>query len=120
MDGPAVVVVDDEPSILESLCDLLEFAGFRVLCLADPDQVAALSPAAHPSVFLIDVMLPGTSGVELARSLRANGFTQTPMVAMSASERMLQMADSSRLFQETISKPFDLDLVLQVVERYAG
>ena len=113
-----IVVVDDEPGILNLLRDLLELEGFGVMCFDRPEQLHSL--AANPSLFLIDIMLPGTSGIELAQQLRAEGFVDTPMVAMSASAFMVNAAKSTRLFQATLGKPFDVARLLELVEHYAG
>ena len=73
-----IVVVDDEPGVLEVVRDLLELEGYPVLCCDHPGQVVSVTEGTQPSLFLIDIMLPGTSGIELAEQLRANDFRQTP------------------------------------------
>jgi CheY-like chemotaxis protein len=112
-----VVVIDDEPSLLSVLRDLLEDEGFSVVCLDHPQQIEALKGNTDPGLFLIDIMLPGISGIELAEQLRAASYSQTPMIAMSASSFMVRTAKATGLFQETISKPFDVDEFLATVER---
>ncbi|MGH2443519.1 MAG: DNA-binding response regulator, partial [Chloroflexota bacterium] len=65
-------------------------------------------------------MMPGTNGIEVARRLRADGFPKTPMVAMSASSNMLAAASQSLLFADTMAKPFDLEILMETVERFAA
>ena len=113
-----IVVIDDEPGVLDLLRDLLEFEGFGVVCFDHPEQLHALTPAANPSLFLIDIMLPGTSGIELAQQLRAEGFAATSMIATAASAFMVRTARSTELFQDTLSKPFDVANLLGIIERY--
>lgn len=117
---PEVAVLDDEPGVLDVLCTLIEMEGFQPICLEDPGQVDDVTRKAHPSLFLIDIMLPGTSGIEVAQRLRQAGFEDTPMVAMSASGSMVAAAKSSGLFQDVIAKPFELDTVVETVERYVA
>lgn len=69
-------------------------------------------------LFLLDMMLVGTTGIEVARILRANGFADTPMIAMSASGQMLRAATDSRLFAATLPKPFELTHLLETVSRF--
>jgi CheY-like chemotaxis protein len=118
MEGKPIVVVEDEPDVLELLRDILEVEGFHVVGVASPDLVLPVLDSIHPAVFLIDLMLPRMSGIELAQMLREKGQATTPMLAMSASRLMLEIAQNSGLFQETISKPFDLSTVLTCIERY--
>jgi CheY-like chemotaxis protein len=115
---PQIVVIDDEPDVLDVLCDVLELEGFSVLCLDRPQEAEALRAGANPCLFLIDIMLPEISGIELARGLRADGFPRTPMIAISASETMIASARRTGLFQEALSKPFDLDQLVDAVERH--
>jgi two-component system OmpR family response regulator len=93
-----IVVVDDEPDLLETLCLALELEGFCVLCLDHPAKVAPSLEQHTPSLFLVDIMLPSMSGIELAQQLRAAGYTQTPMLALSASSVMVSLAQKSGVF----------------------
>lgn len=121
MNNPCVVVIDDERDVLALICDVLEDEGYRAICLPDVERTPQLVQCEHtPALFLLDIMLPRTTGIEVARGLRATGFGQTPMIAMSASTAMLQAAVDSDLFQATIAKPFDLDTLLGTVEQYAA
>jgi DNA-binding response OmpR family regulator len=113
-----IVVVDDEPELLQTLCEALELEGFCVLCLDHPAKVLPCLEQQTPSLFLLDIMLPGISGIELAQQLHAAGYAQTPMLALSASPVMVILAHETGLFQETVTKPFDLDALLDIIEQY--
>lgn len=112
-----VVVVDDEPEILSVICEVLDDDGFRTVCLEHPDP--AIAEQASPSLYLLDLMLPGMSGIEYAQALRARG-ANVPMIAMSASADMLLRARESGLFDDVLAKPFDLAQLLDRVESYAA
>ena len=114
----SIVVIDDEQGVLDVLCDLFAMEGLPVLCFDRPEQAEAMDAGTDPCLFLIDIMLPGTSGIELAQHLRDQRFRDTPMIAMSASDFMVRTAEDTGLFQEAIRKPFDVDTVLDTVERY--
>lgn len=115
----SIVVVDDEPDVLDLVCALLEDEGYDVVCLRHPVLTEDLSGReVQPQLFVLDIMLPSMSGIQLARRLRGNGYVDTPMIAMSASSTMLEVAEQSALFQHFMSKPFDLDTLLQVVESH--
>ncbi|HEX6506926.1 MAG TPA: response regulator [Chloroflexota bacterium] len=114
-----IVVVDDEPELLDLLRDILEDEGHEVVAVSDPGDVKAMQFDGGPDLFLLDLMLPGMDGIELASQLRLAGFDRTPIIAMSASAAMLTAARNSHLFQETLAKPFDLSTLLAFVERYS-
>jgi DNA-binding response OmpR family regulator len=117
---PCIVVVDDEPSVNRLLQDLLTSRGYDVVDIRRPELVYAIDPSLDPELFLIDLMLPGTNGIELARRLRATRrFAKTPMVALSASRMKLHGAVESRLFDDILAKPFDVRILLDMVQRYS-
>ena len=114
-----IVVIEDERDVLELLRDVLETEGFPVIAVPHPSKVRDSVSNVQPELFLVDMMLPGTSGVELAHQLRAE-FADKPMIAMSASPLMLQVAAESKLFQDMLNKPFDLSVLLTHVERWVS
>lgn len=113
-----ILVVEDEPELLNLLCDLLEFEGFKVSGAARPDLALSLVGAVSPDLFLIDLMLPGMSGIELAEQLRAVGYATTPMIAISASRLMCNLACEAGIFERAIDKPFDLSTLLECIACY--
>lgn len=112
-----VIVVEDEPEVLDLLRDVLEMGGFTITGVPRPDLVWDVISTGQPDLFLLDVMLPGMSGVELAQQLRETIPNYPPMIALSASRLMLAVAEKSGFFVATISKPFDIDTLLATVER---
>lgn len=82
MDAPLVLVADDEPELVEILRDYLEAEGLRVIAAADGDAALALA-ATHPvDCVILDVMMPGKTGFEVCRALRAAG--DVPILFLSA------------------------------------
>ena len=65
----------------------------------------------------MDIMLSGSSGMEVAAQLHAEGYGDVPMLAMSASNLMANFAVKSGLFEEVLLKPFDLEELLTATER---
>jgi CheY-like chemotaxis protein len=116
---PRIVVVDDEPDVLRLVCDVLEGEGVIVEAAARPDKIPDLSES-PPDLMLLDLMLPGMNGIDLAHKLRTSGLNEVPMVAMSASESMLRRAAMSHLFEEVLAKPFDIADLLTLVRRHVS
>jgi two-component system response regulator MtrA len=108
-----VLVVEDDPHTVQMVHDVLELDGLTAVGVGDPEQVEGVARSIVPDLFLIDVMLPGRSGIELAAQLRETAFTNTPMIAMSASPLMAEVAAESGLFQAQLEKPFDVDDLLE-------
>lgn len=79
--GPLVLVVEDEPEIAGLMRDFLEASGFRVT-LARNAEEATEALAMAPDCVLLDVMLPGRSGFELCREIRA--VSELPVLFLSA------------------------------------
>jgi len=79
--GSLVLVVEDEPEIAALMRDFLEAEGFGVLLASDAEQASAALGLA-PDCVLLDVMLPGASGFELCRGIRA--ASEVPILFLSA------------------------------------
>ncbi|TAN50620.1 MAG: phosphate regulon transcriptional regulatory protein PhoB [Betaproteobacteria bacterium] len=81
----SVLVVEDEPAILELVAVNLEHAGFAPLRAASAEEAARLLRQTLPDVALIDWMLPGQSGLAFARRLRADARTrELPVIFLTA------------------------------------
>jgi DNA-binding response OmpR family regulator len=79
-----ILVVDDEPSLRRLLRTALEQAGHEVLEAADGPQALLLARSGQPALILLDVALPGLSGLEVCRRLRAEPSTsRTPVLLIS-------------------------------------
>jgi len=80
-----VLVVEDEPAIQELIAVHLQDAGHRVLRAADVSEAEAHVRAALPDIVLLDWMLPGRSGLDFARALRAAPRTKdVPIIMLTA------------------------------------
>jgi two-component system phosphate regulon response regulator PhoB len=80
-----VLIVEDEPAILELVAVNLEHAGYETLRATSAEEAARLLSDILPDVVLLDWMLPGQSGVALARRLRADARTrELPLIFLTA------------------------------------
>ncbi len=85
-----VLVVEDEPQILELLAVNLEHSGHKVLRAASAEEADAAIRKALPDVVVLDWMLPGESGVAFARRLRADERTRDLPILMLTARAMEQ------------------------------
>jgi two-component system phosphate regulon response regulator PhoB len=83
-----ILVVEDEPQVQELVAVNLEHAGHRVLRAASAEEAEAAIRAELPDVLILDWMLPGESGVALARRLRAAERTQSLPILMLTARAM--------------------------------
>ena len=67
-----VAIVEDDAGILDLVREVLEIDGFQVAMFDAPDILKMVEMEPAPALFLIDLMLPGMTGVELAAHLRAS------------------------------------------------
>ena len=80
-----VLVVEDEPDILEVIDYNLTREGFRVLQARDGERGLALARSELPDALVLDLMLPGMDGLEICRRLRADDVTRSlPIVMVTA------------------------------------
>ena len=83
--GGSILVVEDEPAILEMIAVNLEHAGYRVHRALDVAQAKAAMGEALPSLILLDWMLPDMPGLEFSRQLRAHSRTrEIPIIMLTA------------------------------------
>jgi DNA-binding response OmpR family regulator len=77
-----VLVVDDEPIVREVVVRYLEREGYRTLEASDGDAARAALARTSPDLVVLDVMLPGTDGLELCRWIRST--SQLPVIMLTA------------------------------------
>jgi len=83
-DRPVVLVVDDAPSSLGMLCDTLEASGYTVLVAADGEAALQRLELVVPDAILLDGLMPGLSGFETCRRIKANpALAHIPVLFMT-------------------------------------
>lgn len=82
-----LLVVDDEASLVELCQIILEEAGYEVRGAYSGEQALKLAAEELPDLVLLDVMMPGMSGIEVCRELRSRYDSQLRIVMYTADER---------------------------------
>lgn len=103
-----ILVVEDEPAIQELIAYNLKQAGHQTLRADNAEQALNLVSNALPDLVLLDWMLPGLSGIEFARRLRADKRTRTvPIIMLTArSDETDKLAGLETGADDYITKPF--------------
>jgi FixJ family two-component response regulator len=82
---PLVAVVDDDESVRESLPDLLKEFGFAVLAFSSADEFLASDSVDRTMCLVLDIAMPGMSGVDLQKELKVRGY-KIPIIFITAQE----------------------------------
>jgi two-component system phosphate regulon response regulator PhoB len=111
---PRVLVVEDEPSIAELVAVNLRHNGFQPIWAEDGDAAQRELDAVLPDVILLDWMLPGQSGLALARKWRANARTKSiPILMLTArGDEPDKVAGLDAGADDYITKPFSTQELL--------
>ncbi|WP_067858738.1 response regulator transcription factor [Nocardia shimofusensis] len=118
-----VLVVDDEPMIVELLSVSLRFQGFAVETAVDGAQALDRARAFRPDALIVDVMMPGIDGFGLLPRLRADGIDAPVLFLTARDDVQDKVAGLTLGADDYITKPFSLEEVvarLRVVLRRAG
>lgn len=104
----SILVVEDEPAIQELLRVSLEDAGFTVHAVADAESAQARIRSALPDLVLLDWMLPGQSGLALARTLRSDARTrELPIIMVTArGDEADRVSGLEAWVDDYVTKPF--------------
>ncbi len=113
--SPRVLLADDEAAITSELAPFLERSGFAVLVARRGDEALRLAEAARPDLIVLDVLMPGPSGREVCRRLRAAG-NPTPVIMLTqvgtSAERAMSLEEGA---DDYLNKPFDpFELVARI------
>ncbi|NJM06902.1 response regulator [Candidatus Gracilibacteria bacterium] len=113
-----VLIVDDEIEILNLLGEVLADEGYAVRFAQSGSAALVAVKERAPSLMLVDYTMPGMTGAEVVRTLRDQGFTELPVILMSAGTRVeaMHVKDASGF----LAKPFDLENLLKCVSQYVG
>ncbi|MBI3750603.1 MAG: response regulator transcription factor [Chloroflexi bacterium] len=102
-----ILVVEDEPTLRETLAEALETDGFAVRTAADGPAAVASFREQEPDLVLLDLMLPGMSGIDVTRVLRS--ASAVPIVMLTARDSEVDKVVGLELgADDYVTKPFSL------------
>jgi CheY-like chemotaxis protein len=113
-----VLAVDDEPDALEVLRTCLAAEGYEVVAASSGPEALTLLEQSRPDLAIVDVMMPGMTGLELCDQLRRRGeFGELPIILYSA----YNMPHSNTgLYDHAFVKPVELDTLLRAMRDLLG
>ena len=115
-----VLIVDDEQDIVESLKFVLEGSNYTCYCAYNGEDGLNLAREIIPDLIILDVMMPRINGYKISRLLKFDKkYQNIPILMITArSQEEDKLIGEETGANEYITKPFDLDEVLQIVQKY--
>jgi DNA-binding response OmpR family regulator len=106
---PKLLVVDDDPSILDSMEIALSLQGYEVETTTKGEETFSKIESFHPDLIFMDVYLSGMDGMEITRQIKENEATKNiPVIIFSAHKSMKEVFHESGA-DDFIRKPFNMD-----------
>jgi two-component system, response regulator RegA len=116
-DAPLLLLVDDDERLRDSLARALTKRGYAVRCAGNYDEALAIAQAASPEFAVVDLRMPGPSGLELLRALKELD-PETRIVVLTGYGSIATTIDAMRLGAVYyLQKPADADEILAAFAR---
>jgi DNA-binding response OmpR family regulator len=113
-----ILLVDDDPEVIEAMRYALEGRGFQVLIARDGNQGLAMAEREDPDLVILDMMMPKRSGFLVLEKLRRTRPVPVRIIMVTANEGSRHKAYAEMLgVDDYIRKPFAMDRLLDTVER---
>lgn len=113
---PAILLVDDDPTLLAVLSRRVSRAGYDVRTAASGPEALAILNGSWPALLVVDLMMPGMDGFELSR--RVKQLVDLPIIMLSAVDDSEAKVSALELYAEDyVTKPFDPDELVARIQR---
>lgn len=118
--GTQVLIVDDEPFIVETVRVALEQAGYRCLVAFDGEAGLRIAREENPGLILLDIMLPKINGFQICRLLKFDErHRHIPIIMLTARAQARDRLIGTEIgADEYVTKPFELSDLLRLVSRH--
>ena len=112
-----ILIVDDDPEIIEVVRTALEAKGYQMLIARDGNQGLAMAEHDHPDLVILDMMMPKRSGFLVLEKLKSLDLpVKVIMITANEGSRHKQYAEMLGV-NEYLRKPFAMDKLLESVQR---
>jgi DNA-binding NtrC family response regulator len=112
-----ILVVDDDPGMVETLCDILELHGWHPIRAYDGAEAIMMAHEREIDIVLMDVRMPRVNGADALRAIKARHPTiPVVLVTAMAAQDVLNQAERDGALR-ILKKPLDLPLMLRVLEQ---
>jgi CheY-like chemotaxis protein len=118
-----ILIVDDQPAVRKALRTVLQHQGYEVVEAADADQALSLTVIHKPDLIVLDIMLPGKSGLQVSAAIKSKAeYRGIPIVLLSAGRSGVDSQEwKAQSFADAfLAKPCKARDILAVIERFLG
>jgi FixJ family two-component response regulator len=115
--APVVYIVDDDPSVRKSLTRLVAAAGYRVHAFASAREYLAREPSAGPSCLVLDVRMPGLTGLDLQKALAGSEHRTAIVFITGHGDIAMSVAAMKEGAVDFLTKPFAGKDLLDAIQR---
>ncbi len=113
-----VLLVDDDPEIIESIRYALESRGYQIFIARDGNQGLAMAEKEHPDLVILDMMMPKRSGFLVLEKLRRTPEKPVRVIMITANEGSRHKAYAEMLgVDDYLRKPFAMEKLVDAVQR---
>lgn len=118
----SILVVDDDPEIVAMLNARLSKRGYSVTTAGDGNKAIEIAKRERPDIVLLDVMMPGKSGWEVARALKQDPVTQDIKIVMVSAigEKTNEITAPIYGADAHVDKPFEFEALERVITKLLG
>lgn len=120
MDKKRVLIVDDEPDVVESVKFSLELENIECLEAYDGEEALSKAKNENPNLIILDIMLPKINGYKVSRLLKFDeAYKNIPIIMLTAraQEKDKQLGEDTGA-DEYVTKPFEMDELIKLVKKY--
>ena len=113
-----ILILDDDPDILEILSYVLRESGYEIRALSCGDTVFDDIKDFQPDLILMDVMLAGLDGRSICKKIKENHLTYfVPVILISGTHDLAESLHLAGAPNDFVGKPFDIDYLLARIEK---
>jgi DNA-binding response OmpR family regulator len=115
--GASILIVDDDPEIVSMLSTRLTARGYKVSSAGDGHRALELAKRERPDVVLLDVMVPGKSGWEVARALKQDPVTEPIKIVMvtAIGHQVNEITSPIYGADAYVDKPFEFEKLEKII-----
>lgn len=114
-----ILLVEDEPNLLESMEEILNFGGYEVVSASAPQEALKLLDTAPvlPDLIVSDILMPGMDGFQFLNAVRSRSWKHIPFLFVSGQEATGLLKDPAQAPVGYLSKPFSINELLGMIGR---